>query len=203
MKDAVTSLFLILTSISSFNTPQGLIGLLVTSILSTQSLPLLSSPNCFSSVTAFDTLDDRLVVSSTLGATSALKPNAVALAGPFDVSIEVSGNPRALQSAIDNTSNNGRIIIGSWYGNTDVSLKLGIEFHRSHKTIQTSQVSTIPSNLAGLWSKERRFSLTWALVQSLRPSRLVTKQLALKDAQRAYELLDEGREIAICFKYND
>ena len=180
---------------------QGLIGLLVTGILSTQSRPLFSTSKPFGAVTTFDTFDDRLRISSLLGATSALKPNAASLAGPFDVSIEVSGNPRALQSAIDHTANHGRIIVGSWYGNTDVALKLGIEFHRSHKTIQTSQVSTIPPALTGLWSKERRFELTWALVQSLRPSRLITKQLTLEEAQRAYELLDSGKEIAVTFKY--
>ena len=167
-----------------------------------QSSPLFSSSGCFGSVTAFDTFDDRLAASVGLGATSALLPNAAASAGPFDVCIEVSGSPRALQSAIDRTSNNGRIVVGSWYGNADVALKLGIDFHRSHKTIRTSQVSTIPLALAGLWSKERRFALAWALVRELRPSRLITRRLTLNDAQRAYELLDGGKEIAICFKYD-
>lgn len=180
---------------------QGLIGLLVTSILSMQSPSAVSSSNRFSSVTAFDTLGDRLCVASTLGADSALQPQSASDSGPFDVSLEVSGNPRALQSAIDHTANNGRIIVGSWYGNSDVSLKLGIDFHRSHKTIQTSQVSTIPSSLAGLWSKERRFAMTWALVKAIRPSRLISKSLTLDDAQLAYELLDGGKEIAICFMY--
>ena len=175
--------------------------MLVTSVLSLQSKLLVSSSDSFSSVTTFDTLDDRLVLSSRLGATSALKPNAAALAGPFDVSIEVSGNPRALQSAIDHTSNNGRIIVGSWYGDTDVTLKLGIDFHRSDKQIQASQVSTITPALSGLWNKERRFALTWALVKSLQPSKLITKRLTLNEAQQAYELLDEGGEIAICFVY--
>ncbi|KAL3761662.1 hypothetical protein ACHAW5_002642 [Stephanodiscus triporus] len=180
---------------------QGLIGLLVTSILSMQSLPLTSSADCFGSVTAFDALDARLVVSSSLGASSALKPDLAAAAGPFDCSIEVSGNPRALQSAIDHTSNNGRIVVGSWYGNTDVVLKLGIDFHRSNKEIVASQVSKISPTLAGLWSKTRRFSFTWALVKSLRPSRLIAKRLPLYEAQQAYELLDKGEELVICFKY--
>lgn len=170
-------------------------------MLSLQSPSFVSSSKRFSSVTTFDTLGDRLVVSSRLGATSALEPNAAALAGPFDVSIEVSGNPRALQLAIDHTSSNGRIIVGSWYGDTDVTLKLGIDFHRSDKQIQASQVSTITPALSGLWNKERRFALTWALVKSLQPSKLITKRLTLNEAQQAYELLDEGEEIAICFKY--
>jgi threonine dehydrogenase-like Zn-dependent dehydrogenase len=174
---------------------QGLIGLLVTSILSMQTMSQLGS------VTAFDTIGDRLAVSSKMGATNALHPNSASIVGPFDVSIEVSGNHRALQSAIDTTSNNGRIIVGSWYGNSDVTLKLGIDFHRSHKTIQTSQVSNIPCGLSGLWSKERRFALTWDIVKAIRPSRLISMRLSLNDAQQAYELLDDGREIAISFKY--
>ncbi|KAL7473105.1 hypothetical protein ACHAXS_013463 [Conticribra weissflogii] len=182
---------------------QGLIGLLVTSIIACQTPWSIASSSPFCSITTFDTFDDRLRISSILGATSALKPISASKAGPFDVSIEASGSPRALQSAIDNTSNNGRIILGSWYGNSDVSLKLGIEFHRSHKTIQTSQVSTIPPALTGQWSKDRRFSLTWALVRSLKPSRLITKRLSLNQAQLAYELLDSGKEIAICFNYDN
>ncbi|KAL9183753.1 hypothetical protein ACHAXT_004609 [Thalassiosira profunda] len=178
---------------------QGIIGLLVTSILSMQTPSLASSLD--STITVFDALVDRLAVASSLGATSALKPNAAPLAGPFDVSIEVSGNARALQSAIDHTANHGRVIVGSWYGDAEIALKLGLDFHRSHKTIQTSQVSTIPPALAGLWSKERRFDLAWELVRSIRPSKLITKQLELSEAQRAYELLDEGKALAIFFVY--
>ena len=106
-----------------------------------QSPSLTSSSDCFSSITTFDTIEDRLILSSRIGATSALQPNYSSKTGPFDVSIEVSGNPRALQSAIDHTSNNGRIIVGSWYGDTDVKLKLGIDFHRSDKHIKASQES--------------------------------------------------------------
>ena len=181
----------------------GLIGLLVTAVLSMQSPSLTSSSDCFSSITTFDTIEDRLVLSSRIGATSALQPNYSSKAGPFDVSIEVSGNPRALQSAIDHTSNNGRIIVGSWYGDSDVVLKLGIDFHRSDKHIRASQVSTIPPSLTGLWNKDRRFALTWALIKSLQPSKLITKRLSLTEAQQAYELLNTGREIAIVFKYSN
>lgn len=181
---------------------QGLIGLLVTSILSMQFPLLTSLSDCFGSITVFDALDDRLSVSRSLGASSALKPDLAAAAGPFDCSIEVSGNPRALQSAIDHTSNNGRIVVGSWYGNTEVALKLGIDFHRSNKAIVASQVSTISPTLSGLWNKERRFSYTWALVKSLCPSRLITKRVTLIEAQQAYELLDKGHELVICFKYD-
>lgn len=180
---------------------QGLIGLLVNAILSrTHQTEIVQSGN-LGTVTVFDTISDRLAAASKMGAYQALLPSEAANAGPFDVSIEVSGNYRALQSAIDHTSNGGRIIIGSWYGNADIALKLGIDFHRSHKVIQTSQVSEIPAKLQTLWSKERRFELTWELVKQLRPSRLITKEVTLDRAQEAYTLLDNGEEIAVAFSF--
>ena len=178
---------------------QGLIGLLVNAILNNQQSE--STLGTFGTVTVFDTLSDRLAAASVMGAHQALLPSEVVSAGPFDVSIEVSGNSRALQAAIDNTLNGGRVIVGSWYGNADISLKLGIDFHRSHKVIKTSQVSEIPAELKTLWSKERRFELIWELVKALRPSRLITKELCLDQAQEAYDLLDKGEEIAVAFSY--
>ena len=179
---------------------QGLIGLLVNAILSRQQIPSFSGQ--FGTVTVFDTISDRLAMASEMGASQALLPGDASAAGPFDVSIEVSGNYRALQSAIDHTRNGGRIIVGSWYGNSDIHLKLGIDFHRSHQTIKTSQVSTIPAELSTLWSKDRRFSLTWELVRLLQPSRLITKRVSLDEAQEAYEGLDKGQEIAVSFNYD-
>lgn len=193
--------FISLSISSSRSRLLGLIGLLVTYILSITFPLLTSSTRCFGSITTFDAIDERLGVSSSVGATSALKPQCAEAAGPHDVSIEVSGNAHALQSAIDNSSNNGRIVVGSWYGNKDIILKLGIDFHRSEKTIMASQVSTIPPALAGLWSKDRRFSLTWALVKLLKPSHLITKYVSLDEAQHAYEQLDRGEESVVCFKY--
>jgi threonine dehydrogenase-like Zn-dependent dehydrogenase len=108
----------------------------VTSILKIHSKSPVSGK--FGTISVFDTIPDRLAAALEMGASQALLPGGSK--GPFDVSIEVSGNVRALQSAIDHTSNGGRIIaVGSWYGNTEVKLKLDIDFHRSHnKTIQNA-----------------------------------------------------------------
>ena len=179
---------------------QGLIGLLVTAILHLHHYvsPSSLSKN-YGTITTFDTIPDRLAASALMGATQALLPGG--LSGPFDVTIEVSGNSRALQSAIDSTADGGRIIVGSWYGNAEVSLKLGMDFHRSHKILQTSQVSELPASLMGLWDKRRRFGLAWELVRELRPSRLLSKTTSLANAMEAYEALDQGTEIAVAFDY--
>ena len=39
------------------------------------------------------------------------------------------------------------------FGDEEIGLRLGIDVHRSHKTLITSQVSEVPAELSGLWSK--------------------------------------------------
>ena len=143
---------------------QGLIGLLVTSILALNKYEMKTDDTgtLFGTVTAFDTLSYRLATASILGASEALLPQSAIQAGPFDVTIEVSGNGRALQTAIDCTSDHGRIVIASWYGSSNVPLQLGMDFHRSHKTLLATQVSEIPPKLSGLWSK-RKFLFSYKI----------------------------------------
>jgi threonine dehydrogenase-like Zn-dependent dehydrogenase len=96
---------------------QGLIGLLVTHILSLSRPRFLDGSARFGTITVLDTMPDRLAVASLLGASQALLPPNVARikAGSFfDVCIEVSGNEHALQSAIDSACDGGRIMIASW-----------------------------------------------------------------------------------------
>ncbi|GKZ01014.1 hypothetical protein MPSEU_001052800 [Mayamaea pseudoterrestris] len=121
---------------------QGLIGLLVTAILA-RSFPITAciSSAALGALTTVDTLPARLAASAMMGAHEVLQPENVLRAQQFDVAIEISGNGKALQSAIDSTRNGGKIVIGSWYGNADVALKLGLDFHRSKKTLTVSQVS--------------------------------------------------------------
>jgi threonine dehydrogenase-like Zn-dependent dehydrogenase len=179
---------------------QGLIGLLVTAILSKMKMDMSSQ---FGTITTFDTLPDRLAASVAMGASQALFPEEASRAGPFDAAIEVSGNSKALQAAIDYTRDGGRIVIGSWYGNQNTVLRLGIDFHRSHKSLKASQVSEITTELSMTWTKERRFALAWETVKSIKPSRLITRKVNLDDAQAAYTALDNGAELAIAFHYDD
>ena len=179
---------------------QGLIGLLVTAILGRHNIASQGSTIREPVLTTVDTIPARMAVSVAQGSSQCLFPSHVAQAGKFDVAIEVSGNPQALQMAIDQTKDFGRVVLASWYGNTPVELQLGMDFHRSHKTLVTSQVSELPSALSGTWTKHRRFQVAWDLVQQLQPSRfLLTKTASLADAQQVYTQLDEGREIAVAF----
>jgi len=180
---------------------QGIVGLLVTSILA--RLPL-------ESLVTLDAYSLRRKTSREIGAHFSLDPTTpgvleealALLQGPrnhtgADLTYEVSGDPGALDQAIGVTGYNGRVVIGSWYGTKRVSLLLGGSFHRSRIRLIGSQVSSISPELRGRWDKERLGQLAWKFIKELKPSRLVTHRFRVSDAREAYRLLDQNAEQAL------
>jgi threonine dehydrogenase-like Zn-dependent dehydrogenase len=99
--------------------------------------------------------------------------------------------------AIACTGFEGRVIIGSWYGRKSGELDLGGRFHRSRLRLISSQVSTLASELAGRWTKRRRFELAWEMLSQVGPSRFITHRFQIQDAAQAYALLDTHPDQAI------
>jgi NADPH:quinone reductase-like Zn-dependent oxidoreductase len=142
----------------------------------------------------------------------------------IDAAIEVSGHPSGLQTAIDSLGSDGRLIIGSWYGEKPVPLHLGLKFHRQGISTISSQVSNIPAALSSRWTKKRRFDVCWDLVRQLRPSQVFEiidqhsqpmsyEELSTKRARAivgmderelsdAYESLDRGLATIIAIDYS-
>ena len=111
--------------------------------------------------------------------------------GSADLVYELSGNPGALNSAIAVTGFDGRIVIGSWYGDRQTALELGGRFHRQRIRLISSQVSTVTPALSARWSKQRRFALAWDMIRRIRPSRFITHQIPFRRAREAFELIDK------------
>jgi threonine dehydrogenase-like Zn-dependent dehydrogenase len=95
------------------------------------------------------------------------------------------------------TGFDGRIIIGSWYGQKQSGLDLGGRFHRSRIRLISSQVSTIAPELTGRWTKGRRFDLSWKMLRSAAFSRLITHRFPFQAAAEAYSLIDQHPDQAI------
>jgi 2-desacetyl-2-hydroxyethyl bacteriochlorophyllide A dehydrogenase len=180
---------------------QGVVGLLVTALLA--RLPLAS-------LVSLDRWASRRVASLALGASASLDPAEPAAAsrlaqqlqGPrsysgADLVFELSGDPTTLDQALTAAGFNARIVIGSWYGRKRASLDLGGRFHRARQHLIASQVSTLPPELTGRWTKERRLQTVLELIPSLDPARLITHRFALADAGAAYSLLDRHPDDAI------
>lgn len=187
---------------------QGIVGLLTNSILA--QFPLKN-------LVTLDLFPLRRRVSQQSGAQISLDPNSrdsisqiKALfsdehSSGADLTYEISGNPEALNTAIELTGYDGRIIIGSWYGSKTVNLKMDESFHRSRIKLISSQVSTIAPGFLGRWTKVRRIQAVWQMIEKIRPSKFISRQLPLTEAPEAYRVLDEnpGEAIQIIFTYPD
>jgi 2-desacetyl-2-hydroxyethyl bacteriochlorophyllide A dehydrogenase len=123
-----------------------------------------------------------------------LLPSIEDSGGGVPVVIEASGNPDAVRRGLKVLSHEGMLLVASWFGNREVALPLGEEFHRRRLTITSSQVSTIPKRLSSTWDKRRRMQAVVDLLRELPLSALATHTFPFEDAPEAYAAVDRGRE---------
>ena len=173
---------------------QGVIGLLTTAILN--EFPL-------NKLITVDSYKKRRKMSKKFGSYRAFGTDFDSedildplenLKNGFDLSYEISGNLSALEKAVEVTRYDGRIIIGSWYGNKRKPFNLSTRFHRNRIKIISSQVSTINPNLSGRWDKGRRLDLAIELIKQLNPQDLISHRISFTEAEKAYSLLNNNSE---------
>jgi 2-desacetyl-2-hydroxyethyl bacteriochlorophyllide A dehydrogenase len=107
-----------------------------------------------------------------------------------DLVVEVSGNPAALGPALKLLAREGVALVCSWYGNRQVSLPLGAEFHRRRLAIRSTQVSTLAAAQTARWDRQRRADLAWRLARELPLRVLATHEFPFERAADAYARLD-------------
>jgi 2-desacetyl-2-hydroxyethyl bacteriochlorophyllide A dehydrogenase len=178
---------------------QGIVGLLTAALLHEFPLDLL--------VTA-DRYQMRRKASLDLGVNASLDPSfddfhaaalnyRIGMDDGFDLTLELSGNPSALDDAIALTTFSGRVVIGSWYGEKRAPVDFGGKFHRSRIKLISSQVSSISPELSGRWDKLRRFDTAWNAMRRIQPEKWITHKFKLDEASQAYQLLDNSPELAL------
>ncbi|MBI5841351.1 MAG: zinc-binding alcohol dehydrogenase [Chloroflexi bacterium] len=177
---------------------QGVVGLLAAALLKEFPLEILVSADHFELRRKASPADVSLD-SSSVGfhsqARSLLKTGA-------DLTLELSGNPAALDTAIELTAFSGRIVIGSWYGEKKAQIDLGGAFHRSRIKLISSQVSTISPELSGRWDKSRRFDVVWNALNRIQPEKWITHRIPIDEAGKAYALLDKNPQETIQFIFD-
>jgi 2-desacetyl-2-hydroxyethyl bacteriochlorophyllide A dehydrogenase len=185
---------------------QGIVGLLTTALLS--RFPL-------EKIVTLDLYPLRRRLSEQLGAQHSFDPGPgkdIAQVKSLltdehsagaDLTYELSGNPESLNTAIEVTGFNGRVIVGSWYGTQPINLTLDNAFHRSRIRLLASQVSTIAPMFQGRWNKPRRFQTAWQMINSIRPSQFISRRIPLTHAPEAYQALDKNPDevVQIIFTY--
>jgi 2-desacetyl-2-hydroxyethyl bacteriochlorophyllide A dehydrogenase len=115
----------------------------------------------------------------------------------LDLIYELTGNPDALNSAISLIGYEGRIVLGSWYGKKPCHINLGGKFHRNRIKVIASQVSSLASKLQGRWTKDRRFNTAFAMLEKIKPTRFVSHNFHITQADKAYDLLDAKAQEAL------
>ena len=179
---------------------QGIVGLLTTFLLS--QFPLTS-------LLAVDGYQKRLEMANQFGAdvfNHSIPANLEQLeshlsitgeAGGADLVFELSGEPSALEMALNLCIYTGRVVIGSWYGNKSADLHLGGRFHRNRVKLVSSQVSTIDPVLSGRWNKQRRFAVAWNAIRKLPQEQLISHRIPFNTAADAYHILDKNPDQAL------
>lgn len=183
---------------------QGVVGLLTTGLLASHPLECL---------VAVDPVARRRELALEFGADVVLDPETDDIESLFeehapgkpDLTLELSGNPDALDDAMSVTGYDGRIVVGSWYGTKPAQLEFGGRFHRHRIHIRSSQVSTIAPRHEGRWSRERRHDQAWQWLQRLPVDSLITHQIPLSKAQQAYQLLEDapGSAVQVLLTYDE
>ena len=178
---------------------QGVVGLLVASLLKEYPLDLLVTSDCYKL---------RRNASREVGVRESFDPQDKSQTdytqNKFDITFELTGSPSALDEAITLTTFSGRVVIGSWYGEKRAPIDLGGAFHRSRIKLISSQVSTIAPELSGRWDKARRFGVAWEALKRIQPQKWITHRFPIEEAEKAYHLLDENPQetIQVIFDYS-
>jgi threonine dehydrogenase-like Zn-dependent dehydrogenase len=169
----------------------GMVGLTTASVLAAFPLERL---------TVIEPLDRRRRMAERVGADETLAPDRAAAVGErgdpagADLAYELSGWPATLDDAIETVGYDGRVIVGSWYGDRRADVDLGGFFHRNRVDVSASQVSTLAPPLRGRWTTDRRLDVAWDRLDALPVDDLVTHRLPIESASEAYRLLDEEPE---------
>lgn len=195
---------------------QGVVGLLVASLLKEFPLESLVTSDCYAirrkaslDVGANPSFDPESILEQeennmvkALDTTNSVSKRDFVYAKHFDLAFELSGSPSALNDAIEMTAFSGRIVIGSWYGEKKAPIDLGGTFHRSRVKLFSSQVSTIAPELSGRWDKARRFQVAWGALKRIQPEKWITHRFSIEEAAKAYELLDKNPQETIQVIFN-
>ena len=175
----------------------GVVGLLLNAILNF---------HYENTIFVIDTLKTRRELAAEQAHTSSLVPDSKEMSeAQFDLIFELSGNPQALNLAIEMSNFAGRIIVGSWYGTKPTAINLGGAFHRNRLRLISSQVSTISPEHSADWTKDKRLQKALSLLSELNVEKYITHRFALSDADKAYSLLDkvEDKTLQVIFTYED
>ena len=146
-------------------------------------------------VTVVDIEPGRAGVAADVGADFAVPADAPR---GRDLVVHTSASSAGLQLSLDLLAPEGSVLDLSWYGDSDVSLRLGGAFHSGRLTIRASQVGRISPARRGSRSTTDRLRLALELLRDPTFDALLTGSSQFDDLPDVMRRLAEGSLSAVC-----
>jgi len=110
-----------------------------------------------------------------------------------DLVLHTSATSSGLQLSLDLLAVEGSVIDLSWYGDTEVSLPLGRDFHVRRLTLRSSQVGRVSPNARRRYTHRARLELALSLLTDARLDCLIDGETSFDDLPQALpELAAKG-----------
>ncbi|BCY07766.1 zinc-binding alcohol dehydrogenase [Actinoplanes sp. L3-i22] len=135
----------------------------------------------------------RKAVADALGVGFALPEAAT---GDRDLVIHASANPAGLARSLELLRTEGTVVELSWYGDRDVPLRLGENFHSRRLTIRSSQVGGILPQRGRTYAERLRLALE--LLRDDRFEALLTGRSGFGELPAVMPRLADGSLPALC-----
>lgn len=134
-------------------------------------------------------------VVGSLGARFALPAEAP---GGRDLVVHASASSAGLQLSLDLLSDEGTVLDLSWYGDDEVTLRLGGRFHSGRLAIRSSQVGTVSPARRGRRSTGDRLRLALELLRDPAFDALLTGSSPFEELPDVMPRLADGSLPALC-----
>ncbi len=144
----------------------GAVGLLLTSLAA--RLP-------GADVIVIDTIAERRALVEHFGGQFA-GPNGDI--GDADLVFHASATREGLATALKRCGLEAKLVEMSWYGDTEIAVPLGAEFHSRRITLVSSQVGLVSPSRRPRWTHKRRFAKALDLLADDRLDALVANEIA-------------------------
>ena len=146
-------------------------------------------------VTVVDVDPGRAEAVAAVGADFARPEDA---AGGRDLVVHASASSSGLQLSLDLLAAEGTVLDLSWYGDTEVSLRLGGAFHSARLAIRASQVGTVSPARRGRRSTTDRLRLALELLRDPAFDALLSGSSPFEDLPLVLRGLADGTLPALC-----
>ncbi|MEO6186992.1 MAG: zinc-binding alcohol dehydrogenase [Steroidobacteraceae bacterium] len=154
-------------------------------------------PGC--RVQLIDVNPARATVARALGVEFAAPARAD---GDADVVLHASGSPAGLALALRLAGFEATIVELSWYGDREVLLPLGEDFHSRRLTIRASQVGVVAAARRARWTTRARLELALSLLVDAAPQVLIDGESHFRDLPATMAGLAHGQAILHRVRYD-